>query len=67
MAILLHASSLGDALEAFICSADTGLIVIGVLWLGQPNRFNARVRQDLIGITILPAVSHALLIAALGS
>jgi hypothetical protein len=54
-------------LEAFTCSAGTGLILIGTLWLGQPNRFNARLRRDLIGITFVTAVSHALLMAALGS
>jgi hypothetical protein len=67
MAILLHPLSPGEALEAFSCSAGTGLILIGMLWLGQPNRFNARLRRDLIAITFVTAVSHALLMAALGS
>jgi len=67
MAILLHPLSPGEALEAFNCSAGSGLIVIGTLWPGQPNRFNACLRRDLIGITFVTAVSHALLMAALGS
>ena len=45
----------GDASEAFTCSAGTGLIIIGTLWLGQPNRLNARVRRDVIGIGFLAA------------
>jgi hypothetical protein len=61
MAILLHPLSLSEALEAFTCSEGTGLIVIGTLWLGEPNRFSARGRR------ILAAVSLALLMAALGS
>src|ERR1700730_10898002 len=42
MAILLHPLSPSEALEAFTCSAGMGLIVVGTLWLGKPNRFNAR-------------------------
>jgi hypothetical protein len=67
MAILLHALSLGDTLEDFTCSAGRSLIVIGTLWLGEPNRFNALVRRDLMGITIVVAAAHALLVALLGS
>jgi hypothetical protein len=67
MALILHALSLGEALPAFICSADTGPIVIGTLWLGEPNRSNARARRDPIGITIVASVSCALPTAALGS
>jgi hypothetical protein len=67
MAILLHASSPGAALEVFTCSAGTGLIVIGTLWLAQPNRFNTRPGRDVIGIAFVAPVSDALLMAALGS
>jgi hypothetical protein len=47
----------GAASEAFTCSAGTGLIIIGTLWLGQPNRLNARVRRDVIGVAFLAAGS----------
>jgi len=67
MAILLHPLSQGDGLEAFARSAGMGLIAIGTLWLGEPNRFNARARRAPMGIAFLAAVSHALLMAAPGS
>jgi hypothetical protein len=57
----------GDASESFICSARTGLIIIGTLWPDEPARFNTGARRDLMGITIRAAVSHALLMAAPGS
>jgi hypothetical protein len=47
--------------------ATTSTIIIGTLWLGEPARFNASMQHDLIGITILAAVSHALLMTAPGS
>jgi hypothetical protein len=43
------------------------MIMIGTLWPGEPARFNASAQRDLIGIAILAAVSHALLMAAPGS
>ena len=46
-----------DASESFICSARAGLITIGTLWLGQPNRLNARVRRDVIDVAFLAARS----------
>jgi len=52
MAILLHPLSLGHALEALICSAGTGRIIIGTLWLDSPNRLNARLQRGLTGIMI---------------
>jgi hypothetical protein len=47
----------GDASVSFICSAGTGLIIIGTLWLSQPNRLNARVQRDVIGGAFLAAGS----------
>jgi hypothetical protein len=47
----------GDASVSGICSVGTGLIIIGTLWLGQPNRLNARVQRDVIGVAFLAAGS----------
>jgi hypothetical protein len=66
-AILLRLSSLGEPLESSSARASTSMIMIGTLWPGEPARFNASAQRHLIGITILAAVSYALLMAARGS
>jgi hypothetical protein len=66
MAILLHPLSLGHALEALICSAGTGRIIIRTLWLDPPKRLNARLQRGLTGIMILATAPHGLTMAPPG-